>query len=204
MQQMTSRVGRTVATTSPRFFANRAAWRRWLGANHDKQTEILLGLHKRHTDVSAMSYRDALDEALCFGWIDGVRRRIDDARWSIRFSPRKAGSIWSAINLKRFAELQKEGRVEQAGLAMFEARSADRTGVYSYENRPREFEPAYERKFRASRKAWQFFQSQPPGYRRTLVWFVMSAKQEATRQRRLDQLIAASAAGRRIEWMSKR
>jgi uncharacterized protein YdeI (YjbR/CyaY-like superfamily) len=204
MQQMTPRLDRKVATTSPRFFANRAAWRRWLSANHAKQTEILLGLHKRHTDVSAMTYQDALDEALCFGWIDGVRRRIDEDRWSIRFSPRKERSIWSAINLKRFAELQREGRVAAPGLAMFEARTKERSGVYSYENRPREFEPAYERKFRASKKAWQFFEAQPPGYRRTLVWFVMSAKQEATRQRRLDQLIAESATGRRMEWMKKK
>jgi uncharacterized protein YdeI (YjbR/CyaY-like superfamily) len=205
MQQMTSRVGGKSATTSPRFFANRAAWRRWLAVNHAKQTEILLGLHKRHTDVSdAMTYKDALDEALCFGWIDGVRRRIDDDRWSIRFSPRKARSIWSAINVKRFAELQKEGRVEKSGLALFEARTKERTGVYSYENRPQKFEPAYERKFRASKKAWQFFEKQPPGYQRTLVWYVMSAKQEATRQRRLDRLIAESAGGKRIDWMTKK
>lgn len=201
---MINRVGRENAAPSPRFFSDRAAWRRWLAANHHRQTEILLGLRKRHTNVRGLTHQDALDEALCFGWIDGVRRRIDEESWSIRFSPRKPRSIWSGVNLKRFEQLRQEGRVEAAGLAKFEARTAGRSGVYSYENRPREFTPAYERKFRASAGAWLFFEAQPPGYRRTVVWWVLSAKREETRQSRLDQLIAASAAGMRIAWMKRK
>jgi uncharacterized protein YdeI (YjbR/CyaY-like superfamily) len=198
MQQMANRSVAMKSATPVRFFSERAAWRRWLATNHARARDITLGLHKRHTNVSSLTYQDAVDEALCFGWIDGVRRRIDDDTWSIRFSPRKARSIWSAVNLKRFALLQREGRVAAAGLAMFAGRAQERTGLYSYENRPREFDAARQRAFRAAKAAWKFFESQPPSYRRAAIWWVLSAKQEATRDRRFAQLVADSTAGQRI------
>ena len=139
-----------------------------------------------------------MDEALCVGWIDGVRRRLDDTAYTIRFTPRRKGSVWSMVNIGRVAALRAEGRLQPAGEAAFAARQEGRSGVYAYENGPAELPAMYAEILRANPAAWAFFEAQPPGYRRTAVWQIVSAKQEATRRKRLDTLVAASAAGRRL------
>jgi len=183
----------------PRFFATPAAFRRWLEKNHDSKSELWVGFHKRATGKPSLTWPQSVDEALCFGWIDGLRKRIDDASYQIRFTPRKADSTWSRVNCDRMAVLVAEGRVTEAGRAAFERRSEKRSGTYSYEQRAQaRFDPDSERRFRAARAAWEFFENQAPWYRRAATWWVMSAKRDATRRRRLDQLIASSAAGRAI------
>ncbi|HXH38512.1 MAG TPA: YdeI/OmpD-associated family protein [Thermoanaerobaculia bacterium] len=182
----------------PTFFATPAAFRKWLEKNHDKASELLVGFHKKDSGRPSMTWPESVDQALCFGWIDGVRRRIDDASYSIRFTPRKPISNWSAVNIARVAELTKLGLMRPAGLRAFEKRREDKSSIYSYENELRTFEPAHEKTFRANRKAWQFFNAQPPSYRRVCIYWVMSAKKEETRARRLATLIDDSANGRRI------
>ena len=145
-----------------------------------------------------MTWPESVDEALCFGWIDGVRKRIDDESYTIRFTPRKASSIWSAINIARAEDLKKAGRMKAAGLWAFEQRSAARSAVYAYENAQKELPPDFEREFRANAKAWQFFEAQAPSYRRVAIYWIVSAKREETRRRRLANLIEDSAAGRRL------
>ncbi len=182
----------------PLFFASPAEFRKWLAKNHEKETELLVGFHKRATGKPSMTWPESVDQALAFGWIDGVRRRIDDERYSIRFTPRKKGSNWSAINIRRVAELTKLGLMEPAGLRAFEQRREDRSAVYEYENAPRQLPPEYEAKLRKNKKAWEYYQSEAPWYRRITAYWVVSAKKEETRLRRLEKLIEDSAAGRRI------
>ncbi|HEX2202119.1 MAG TPA: YdeI/OmpD-associated family protein [Longimicrobium sp.] len=181
------------------FFDTQDELRRWLEENHAAAAELYVGFYKKGSGKTGITYAQALDEALCFGWIDGVRKRIDDARFTIRFTPRKRGSTWSEVNVKRAGELEAEGRMTPAGLAAFRARDEKKTAAYSYEARERPLDPALEERFRANADAWDFFQAQPPYYRRTAQWFVMSAKREETRLRRLARLIDDSAAGRRLE-----
>ena len=191
----------------PTFFESGAAFRRWLERHHASATELLLGFYatelllgfyKKGAPKSGISYREALDEALCFGWIDGVRKSIDEHAWTIRFTPRKARSIWSVVNIKRTHELIAAGVMHPAGAAAFEQRDEKRSQLYSYEARTRPLGAPYERVFRANARAWRFFEAQPPSYQRAANWYVMSAKQEATRQRRLATVIACSARG---EWL---
>lgn len=183
-----------------RFFKSPAAFRTWLEENHATATELWVGLYKKHAARRGLTYQDAVFEALCFGWIDGVMRRIDDESHMQRFTPRKAGSVWSNINVAHVERLTREGRMTPAGLAAFAARTAAKTGIYSFERQqPAAFPPALLRAFKAHAAAWKFFQAQPPGYRRLATHHVVSAKQEPTRQRRLQKLIAASAAGRRLD-----
>jgi uncharacterized protein YdeI (YjbR/CyaY-like superfamily) len=184
--------------TEPTFFKSAAAWRKWLEKNHDKAAEILVGFHKVGSGNSGITYKEALDEALCFGWIDGVRRGGEKA-WTIRFTPRRPRSIWSAVNIKRIEELMKLGRVHATGLAAHEARDPERQKKYSYENRDAAFSPAEERTFRAHKTAWKNFCGMAPSYRRPATWWVVSAKKTETRERRLATLIADSAAGRKIK-----
>ena len=179
----------------PSFFNSQSEFRRWLERNHAKETELLVGFYKKGTGKASLTYPEALDEALCFGWIDGVRRSFGDDSYTIRFTPRKAKSIWSNVNVRHVERLKKEGRMAPAGLKAYELKDPKKTGIYAFENRPRELSPAYEKKFRANKKAWEFFEKQPPGYKRLMTYRVMEAKQEETRQRRLAQLIEASAKG---------
>ena len=181
------------------FFASAAEFRRWLEQHHSTASELVLGFYKKASGKTGLSYLEAVDEALCFGWIDGVRRSLDENRYTGRFSPRKARSNWSLINIRHVERLTKLGRMHPAGLAAYAARTAARTGVYSFENRPREFPASLAQRFRANKTAWTFWERQPPGYRRTAIWWVISAKQESTRVRRLAHLIADSAAGQRLE-----
>ena len=179
-------------------FASADAFRSWLARNHDRARELLIGFYKKASGRGGLTYREALDLALAYGWIDGVRKRIDEASYTIRFSPRTANSIWSAVNRRRVEQLIADGAMAAPGLAAYQSRTARRSGRYSYEQRPTVFEPADETTFRANRKAWTFFEAQPPGYRRTAIWYVVSAVKEETRQRRLATLIQECADGRRI------
>ena len=174
-------------------FRNAAAFGAWLECNHASESELVVKLYKVHAREKGLGYQDALDEALCFGWIDGVRRGGDDESFNIRFTPRQARSTWSAVNIKRATELEAAGRMHESGLAAFQRRTAERSGIYAYENRQTELSPAYQKKFRANKIAWKFFDSQPPWYRRTSIHWVMSAKKEETRERRLASLIRFSA-----------
>jgi uncharacterized protein YdeI (YjbR/CyaY-like superfamily) len=178
------------------FFKSASDFRKWLEVHHTNSQELWVGFHKKSSGMLSITYPEALDEALCFGWIDGLRKNVNETSYKIRFTPRKAKSNWSLVNIKRAAELKKLGRMMSAGLKEFEAREKSRT--YSYETRPRELTGAYAAKLKANKKALEFFQQQPPWYQRTTTWWVVSAKKEETRERRLQTLIEDSAAGRRI------
>ena len=182
----------------PHFFPTPAAFRKWLAKNHDKSAELLVGFYKKDSGKPSVTWPESVDQALCFGWIDGVRRRIDDVTYSIRFTPRKPISNWSAINIARVAELTKLGQMRPAGLRAFAQRREDKSVIYSYENAGRTLDPADEKRFRANKKAWQFFNEQAPWYRRVCIHWVTSGKKEETRARRLATLIDDSANGRRI------
>ncbi len=181
----------------PTFFATPAEFRKCLEKHHARATELLVGFYKKGCGKPSITWPESVDEALCFGWIDGIRRTLDECSYTIRFTPRKPGSRWSAINLKRAQQLAESGRMHPAGLNTFQNRNPKQAG-YSYEERKTaRLAEAYERQFRANRTAWSFFQAQAAWYRRTAAFWVMSAKQEETRQRRLAILIRDSA-GERI------
>jgi uncharacterized protein YdeI (YjbR/CyaY-like superfamily) len=180
----------------PTFFATPADFRAWLERHHESHGELIVGFHKKGSGRPSITWPEAVDQALCFGWIDGVRRRIDDTSYSIRFTPRKTRSTWSAVNVRRMKELVDDGLVAAAGLAAFERRTDDRTAIYSHEQRRNaKLEPDQERRLRADERARAFFEAQPPSYRRAAIHWVTSAKKPETRERRLQQLIACSAAG---------
>jgi uncharacterized protein YdeI (YjbR/CyaY-like superfamily) len=184
----------------PMFFATPADFRAWLEEHHADETELLVGFYKKASGRPSITWPESVDEALCFGWIDGVRRSIDDESYTIRFTPRKQRSIWSAVNIKRAKELIAEGRMTAAGLAAFEARADERSAIYAYEQRrAAELEPEQEQRFRADAAAWEWFQGQPPSYRRTAIHWVTSAKRSDTRERRLAMLLEDSRAGRAIK-----
>jgi uncharacterized protein YdeI (YjbR/CyaY-like superfamily) len=186
----------------PRFFATPQAFRSWLEKNHDAAIELWIGFYKVHSGKKAMTYAEAVDEALCYGWIDGLVKRYDDAAFMQRFTPRKAKSTWSEINIRKVAALEAARRMAAPGLAAFRARDPARTGLYSFENRNPVFDAAAAKAFRSKKKAWAFFEAQPPGYRRTATHWVMSAKLDETRKRRLGVLISDSAAGRRLAMLA--
>jgi uncharacterized protein YdeI (YjbR/CyaY-like superfamily) len=189
----------------PRFFATPDEFRAWLEENHESAREVVVGFYKKSTDRPSLTWTESVREALCFGWIDGVRRRIDDDSYSIRFTPRNRGSNWSVVNVRHVEELTRAGRMHPAGIEAFEARTPEKTGVYTYENRHEaKLSPEHEEQFRANEKAWEFFQAQPPGYRQTAIFWVVSAKREETRARRLATLIDDSAHRRRIGLLSAR
>jgi uncharacterized protein YdeI (YjbR/CyaY-like superfamily) len=186
--------------TAPTFFTTAAAFREWLKAYASTATDLLVGFRKVGSGQPSMTWPESVDEALCFGWIDGVRRRIDDASYSIRFTPRRPGSIWSAINIAKIERLQAEGRMTPAGAAAFGRRTDARSKVYSYEqDAPADLTPAELRAFKRNKAAWRYFENAPPGYRRQMLHRICNAKRPETRAARLDKLIAASAAGQRLE-----
>jgi uncharacterized protein YdeI (YjbR/CyaY-like superfamily) len=181
-----------------RYFTSPAELRAWFAVNHARARELWVGFYKKSSGKPSVTYAEALDEALCVGWIDGVRKRVDDDRYVIRFTPRKPGSYWSAVNTRKAEALRARGRMRAAGLAMFEARDPERTKRYSFEREGASLPPAFERAFRKNRSAWEFFQAQPPSYRKPVTWWIVSAKQDETKQRRLAKLIEACAGGRRL------
>lgn len=182
----------------PVHFKTPAAFRTWLRKNHRTAGALVLKISKNHAAQNGLTYAQALDEALCYGWIDGIRRRIDEDSFSIRFTPRKPRSIWSRINVRHVERLIEAKRMTKAGLAAFAAREGGRTGVYSFEKPPAELPLAYRQRFQADKAAWQYFQQEAPWYRRTSSHWVMSAKREETRLKRLATLIECSAGGVRI------
>ena len=195
----------TVRQSAAVYFDSPAAFRRWLEAHHDTATELVIGFHKRHTGRPSLSWAESVDEALCFGWIDGIRRRVDDERYTIRFTPRRSTSIWSLINIRRVTALVEAGRMRPAGLRAFEQRRPGRSGLYSFEQGGnRTLTDAELERFRSNRAAWTFFEAQPPGYRRVATHWVLSAKREDTRARRLGTLITDSANGLRIAALRRR
>jgi uncharacterized protein YdeI (YjbR/CyaY-like superfamily) len=180
----------------PVFFPSSADFRSWLQAEGAKRTELLVGLYKKASGKPSITYPEAVDEAICFGWIDGVRRSIDADAYMVRFTPRKPRSQWSAINIRHVQRLTKAGRMRPEGLKAFEG-ATEQTRKYSYEQRGQaKFPVQDERRFRANRKAWEFFQAQPPWYRRTSTFWVVSAKKEETRQRRFATLVNDCECGR--------
>jgi uncharacterized protein YdeI (YjbR/CyaY-like superfamily) len=190
---------------TPRFFSTPAKFQAWLESNHGAATELWVGFYKKDSRRPSITWPESVDEALCVGWIDGLCKRIDGVSYKIRFTPRKATSIWSAVNIARVAELTREGRMKPAGLAAFERRSEAKSGIYAYEQRKNAaLAPNEEQQFRANAKAWKFFEAQPAGYRRTATWWVISAKRPETRQKRLATLIADSAAGLPIAQLDRK
>jgi uncharacterized protein YdeI (YjbR/CyaY-like superfamily) len=188
----------------PIFFETPADFRAWLEQHHADQSELLVGFHKKGTGRPTLTWAESVDQALCFGWIDGVRRSLGEHSYTIRFTPRKARSTWSAINIKRARELIEAGLMNPAGLAAFERRSDDRSRIYAYEQREQaKLDSAAEKEFRANRKAWAFFSEQAPSYRRTATYWVISAKKEETRRKRLKTLIEDSAAGRTLRHLTR-
>lgn len=182
----------------PKFFSSPALFRQWLERNYDRETELLIGFHKKSSGKKSITYNEALDEALCFGWIDGVRKNLNETSYTIRFTPRKARSIWSNVNVNHVERLIKEKRMHASGLEAYARRDPERTGIYAFENRPKELAPEYEKAFRANKKAWEFFQKEPPSIKRTVIFWIMSAKKEETRLRRMQQLIENAAKGVRM------
>jgi len=182
----------------PTFFKTPADFRSWLEKHHARADELLVGFYKKESGKPSITWPESVDEALCFGWIDGIRRSIDDICYSIRFTPRRRGSIWSNVNTRRVAELIKDKRMRPAGVKAFEARDAKKTGIYSFERETATLPAEFEKAFRANTKAWKFWEAQPPGYRRLAAYYVTSAKQDETRRRRLDVLIRDSARGLRL------
>jgi uncharacterized protein YdeI (YjbR/CyaY-like superfamily) len=188
----------------PMFFATPDEWRAWLGRHHASAEELWVGFYKRGTGRPSITWPESVDQALCYGWIDGVRRSLGQESYAIRFTPRRAGGTWSRINLKRVGELEALGLMHQAGRTAHAARTAAKSGIYSYERRDQaRLAPEQERAFKRNRKAWSYFQSQAPWYRRTATHWVVSAKREETRAKRLATLIADSAAGRRIAQLAR-
>ncbi len=183
---------------TPHYFASAGDFRRWLETHHNSHRELVVGFHKVGTGMPSMTWTDSVREALCFGWIDGIRRRVDEARYSIRFTPRKPGSIWSAVNLQHVETLIAEGRLRAAGLAAFEARTVAKSKVYAFEQAEVAFSAHDLVQFAATPHALTFFEQQPPSYRKTATWWVISAKQPATRARRLAQLITCSGNRERL------
>ena len=181
-----------------RSFRSAAELRQWFVANHGKADEIWIRFYKKNSGERSVTYSESIDEALCVGWIDGIRKSIDEVSYTNRFTPRRARSAWSNVNIERVKKLIADGRMLPAGLAEYEKRSAGRSGIYSFEREDAAFTPDQEKLFRKNAKAWRYFESQPPYYRRLSTWFVTSARKEETRLRRLQRLIDDSAAERRI------
>jgi len=184
--------------TNVTFFKTPAELRKWFRGNHAKAKELWVGYYKKDTRKPSITWPESVDEALCVGWIDGIRKRVGDDSYAIRFTPRRPGSIWSAVNMRRVDVLTNEKRMRPAGLKAFAARTENKSGIYSYEQRRAELEEPYAGLLRKNAAASKFFEAQSPYYRKTLSWYILSAKKEETRLARLEILIDACAKGRRL------
>ena len=182
----------------PKFFKTQSDLRKWFAAHHDSVAEQWIGFYKKDSGKASITWPQSVDEALCFGWIDGVRKSIDETSYKIRFTPRQSRSTWSTVNIKRAGELTNQGLMQPSGLKAFAARKENRSGIYAYEQRSPELPDQYEKRLKKKRAAWEFFQSQAPSYRKLANWYVLSAKKEETRLKRLDALIEYSAKGQRL------
>lgn len=185
---------------SPRiqFFEKPSLLRKWLQANHKSASELWVGFYKKGSGKPSVTWPEVVEEALCFGWIDGIRKSIDEDSYKIRLTPRRPRSIWSAVNIRLVEKLIREKRMQPAGKKAFETRTEDRSQIYSYEKEKHVFNKEYLAEFKSDKKAWEFFESQPPYYRRIITFWVISAKKEETRRKRLAELIRNSREGRRI------
>jgi uncharacterized protein YdeI (YjbR/CyaY-like superfamily) len=181
-----------------KYFKSANDFRRWLEKNHATIQELWVGYYKKSSRQPSMTWPESVDEALCFGWIDGIRKSVDDLRYTIRFTPRRRGSIWSAVNIKRARELSDKGLMKPPGMAAFDARKENQSGIYSYEQRSANLDGPYEKRLRQNKAAWDFFYARPPSYRKAIGWWIVSAKQEVTRLKRLEKLITESARGERL------
>lgn len=181
-----------------KYFAAISEFREWLEANHAAELELQVGFYKKNSGRFNFSWSEAVDQAICYGWIDGVRNAVDDVSYTVRFTPRKARSIWSAVNIKKVEELTRLGLMKPAGIAAFERRDKKKSAIYAYEQKNAALGEDYEARFRANAKAWEFFERQTAYYRRQSTWWVTSAKQEETRLKRLDKLISKSEAGEKV------
>ena len=186
------------AADAVKFFATPEALRRWFEKNHASADLLWVGYYKKDSGRPSVTWQESVDEALCVGWIDGIRKRIDETSYKIRFTPRRPGSIWSAINVARVAALKKEGRMRPEGLAAFSKKRDNRSGIYSYEQRPETLPETYRDMLAADPRAIEFFDAQPPGYRKLMAWYVVSAKREETRAQRVARLLDACRAGKRL------
>ena len=179
----------------PTFFSQSSDFRKWLEKNHSTKAELIVGFYKVGSGQPSMTWSQSVDQALCFGWIDGVRRSIDKHRYQIRFTPRKPGSTWSTVNIEKVKVLTKQGLMQEAGLAIFKKRTKSKSGIYSHENEEMKFSPGLNKQLKENKKAWKFFRSLAPSYRKASTNWVMSAKQEATQTKRMNMLIADCEAG---------
>lgn len=183
---------------SATFFPTPQDFRDWLDKNHKTEQELLVGFYKVGTKKPSITWSESVDQALCFGWIDGVRKSIDEESYSIRFTPRKPTSIWSVVNIKKIEELTKAGLMKEAGLGAFKLRKEEKSGIYSHEKEPSKLTLEYENQFKANKKAWEFFEEQAPSYKKVMIHWIMSAKQEKTQISRLEKTISESKNGKRI------
>ncbi|MCX8533166.1 YdeI/OmpD-associated family protein [Chryseobacterium luquanense] len=183
---------------SATFFPTPQDFRNWLEKNHQTEKELLVGFYKVGTKKPSMIWSESVDQALCFGWIDGVRKSIDEESYSIRFTPRKPTSIWSVVNIKKIEELIKAGLMKKEGLEAFKLRKEDKSGIYSHEKEPSQLTQDYEKQFKANKKAWDFFEKQAPSYKKVIIHWIMSAKQEKTKLSRLEKTINESEKEQRI------
>ena len=182
----------------PKFFRTPADFGSWLEKNHATATELWVGFYKRDSGKPSITWPESVDQALCFGWIDGIRKRVDEISYQIRFTPRRPRSIWSATNIKRAKELARQKQMRPMGLKAFAARIKNKSGVYSYEQRNTELKQPYAKLLKKNEAAWKFFETQPQSYRKMIDWWIISAKKEQTRMARLAKLISESAKGRRL------
>lgn len=181
-----------------KFFKTPDEFRKWLERHHATTRELWVGYYKKNSGKPSITWPESVDQALCFGWIDGIRKSVDESSYTIRFTPRQPKSIWSVVNIKRAQELCEQGLMQAAGLKAFAARTENRSGIYAYEQRSERLAEPYEKRLKQNRAAWEFFQSQPPSYRKAASWWVVSARKEETRLKRLEKLIEDSAHGRTL------
>ena len=188
----------------PRFFRTPSELRNWFEKHHGSADELWVAYFKKGSGKPSITWPESVDEALCYGWIDGIRKSIDDSSYKIRFTPRRPGSNWSKVNVEKAGELIEQGRMRTPGLAAFEVRKELKTGIYSYEQRPVELDEQYNRILRKNKNAWEFYHAQSTSYRKTVNWWILSAKKEETRRRRLDKLIKYSSRGEKIPEVTPR
>jgi len=184
----------------PTFFSRQEDFRKWLKKNHSKEKELLVGFYKVTSGIPSMSWSESVDQALCFGWIDGIRKSIDEKSYTIRFTPRKKDSIWSAINIKKVEELTKSKLMTPAGKKAYSYRTENKSKIYSHEKEPVELDPQYVKVFKKNKKAWNYFSTQAPSYKKVMIHWIMSAKQEKTRISRLEKTIVTSEEEKRMGW----
>ncbi len=182
----------------PIFFLSQLEFRKWLKKYHKKETELLVGYYKVGSGKPSMTWSQSVDEALCFGWIDGIRKSIDGESYSIRFTPRNVTSIWSTINIKKVKELTRQGLMHPAGLEVYRNRKKEKSGVYSFESGSKKFSKKFERKFKANKKGWDFFTKQAPSYKKMIIHWIMSAKQEKTQLSRFEKIMIESEKQKRL------